>query len=174
MTPDPPAILVADDEPQLLRVLIRVLEKHGHPVVPAKTGDEAQRLFQASPDEINVVVLDAAIDPHGSEVVLEQVVKLRPHVGVVVTSGDALTDAMRELMLDNDGIFLRKPFPPRALLRAVEDSLIKGDSLRPLLLTTRLACVQESEGRPDTALRIDQPWTLGRWPNSSNQRAMWV
>ncbi len=127
MTPDPPAILVADDEPQLLRVLIRVLEKHGHPVVPAKTGDEAQRLFQASPDEINVVVLDAAIDPHGSEVVLEQVVKLRPRVGVVVTSGDALSEQMRKLMLDNDGIFLRKPFPPRALLRAVEDSLIKGN-----------------------------------------------
>lgn len=128
VTPGSPSILVADDEPQLLRVLIRVLERNGYPVVAAADGDEAQRLFEAAPDEVNVVVLDAAIDPHGSEVVLEQVVKLRPRIGVVVTSGAALTDTMRKLVLDNDGIFLRKPFPLRELLRAVEDSLIKEDS----------------------------------------------
>ncbi len=125
MTSGAPSILVADDEPQLLRVLIRVFEKNGYLVAAAADGDEAQRLFLAAPDAIDVVVLDAAIDPHGSEVVLEQVVRLRPRVGVVVTSGDTLTDAMRKLMLDNDGIFLRKPFPPKALLQAVEDSLIK-------------------------------------------------
>ena len=128
VTPGSPSILVADDEPQLLRVLVRVLERNGYPVVAAADGDEAQRLFEAAPDEVNVVVLDAAIDPHGSEAVLEQVVKLRPRVGVVVISGAALTDTMRKLILDNDGIFLRKPFPLQELLRAVEDSLIKEDS----------------------------------------------
>jgi DNA-binding NtrC family response regulator len=119
---------VADDEPQLLRVLIRVLEKSGYPVVSATDAPEAISAFQASRDTIDVVVLDGAIDPHGAEEVLEAVVKERPEVGVVITSGDRISDSLNSLMLKNDGIFLRKPFPPSALLRAVEDSLIKEEA----------------------------------------------
>ena len=36
-----------------------------------------------------------------------------------------LAGDVRERMLAQDGIFLRKPFAPQALLRAVEDSLVK-------------------------------------------------
>jgi DNA-binding NtrC family response regulator len=118
---------VADDEPQLLRVLVRVLEKSGYPVMTATDAPKAISAFRAAPDKINVVVLDGAIDPHGAGEVLEAVVKERPQVGVVITSGDRISDSLRSLMLSNDGIFLRKPFPPSALLRAVEDSLIKED-----------------------------------------------
>ncbi len=73
------------------------------------------------------MVLDGAIDHHGAGEALETIVNERPRVGVVITSGDRISDSLRSLMLTNDGIFLRKPFPPSALLRAVEDSLIKED-----------------------------------------------
>jgi DNA-binding NtrC family response regulator len=116
---------VADDEPQLLRVLVRVLEKSGYPVITATDAPEAISAFQAAPDKIDVVVLDGAIDPHGAGEVLEMIVKERPQVGVVITSGDRISESLQSLMLSNDGIFLRKPFPPSTLLRAVEDSLIK-------------------------------------------------
>ena len=126
--PGSSSILVADDEPQLLRVLVRVLEKSGYPVVAATDGIEAISAFEAAPDKISVVVLDGAIDPHGAGEALEAIVKVRPEVGVVITSGDRISDSLHSLMLSNDGIFLRKPFPPSALLRVVEDSLIKEDA----------------------------------------------
>jgi len=125
--PGSPCVLVADDEPQLLRVLVRVLEKSGYPVVTATDAPNAISAFRAAPDEINVVVLDGAIDPHGANEVLQSILDERPQVGVVITSGDRISDSLRSLMLSNDGIFLRKPFAPSALLRAVEDSLIKED-----------------------------------------------
>ena len=59
---------------------------------------------------------------------LEALGKQGRAIGVVLTSGDALEGDLRQLMLDCDGIFLRKPFPPSALLRALEDSLVKAEA----------------------------------------------
>ncbi len=120
-------VLIADDEPQLLRVLVRALEKDGYAVVTAHDGDEAIRVFLKAPDEICAVVIDAAIGPHGAASVLTTVARERPELCVVLTSGDQLSDTLRDLLVDHDGIFLRKPFPPSALLRAVEHSMSEGD-----------------------------------------------
>ncbi len=49
-------------------------------------------------------------------------------LSLVLISGDVLDDPLQELMLEHDGVYLRKPFPPAAYLRALEDSLVKGDA----------------------------------------------
>jgi hypothetical protein len=55
--------------------------------------------------------------------VLTTVAKERPELGIVITSGDQLSDSLRVLLLAHNGIFLRKPFAPSALLCVVENSL---------------------------------------------------
>ena len=123
-----PRVLIADDGPQLLRVLVQALEKNGYPVVTASNGVEAIRVFRDAPDEITVVVLDAAMGPHGAGDVLTTVAKERPRLGVVITSAGQLPDSLRSLRLAHGGILLRKPFARSALLCVVEDSLTREDA----------------------------------------------
>ena len=123
-----PLVLIADDEPQLLRLMERVLQRADYQVLTARDGDEALRASAERRQEIGTVVLDAAIVPNGAREVLEEVCRENNPVAVVLTSGDSLAEPLRELLREHDGVLLRKPFPPGALLRAVADSQIRGDS----------------------------------------------
>jgi CheY-like chemotaxis protein len=127
-SPPPQAVLVAEDESQLLRLVERLLVQAGYEVLSARNGDEALASVVAYGARIGIAVLDAAIAPRGAGEVVEALGKQSRAIGVVLTSGDALEGDLRQLMLDCDGIFLHKPFPPSALLRALEDSLVKGEA----------------------------------------------
>ena len=129
MDPSPPqAVLVAEDESQLLSLLERLLARAGYEVLSARDGDEALASVAAYGARIGSAVLDAAIAPRGAGEILEALGKQGRAIGVVLTSGGVLEDDLHQLMLDCDGIFLYKPFPPSALLRALEDSLVKGEA----------------------------------------------
>jgi len=118
-------VLVAEDEPPLERLMKRVLERAGYEVMIARDGDVALETFAAHAARIDIAILDAAIAPRGCGEIIDRIGSERPAVGLVLASGEALEGSLRERMLANDGIFLRKPFAPHALLRAVEDSLVK-------------------------------------------------
>ena len=118
-------VLVADDEEQLLHLCGRVLGKRGYEVLPARNGDEAVRIFAGRREDIRAVVIDATIPPEGAAPVLARISEMRDDVGVVFTGGDELEASLRELLLANEGIFLRKPFPAVALVHAVEDSQMR-------------------------------------------------
>ena len=126
MVANPPRILIADDEPQLLRVLVRVLEDQGYAVISALDGKAAVEAMRGAPEAIDVIVIDAAIGPEGAGPVLEMLAAEWPQVGVIVTSGDQLPSSLRSQLLASNGTFLLKPFLPNALVAAVEDSLVEG------------------------------------------------
>jgi DNA-binding NtrC family response regulator len=119
----PSAVLVAEDEPQLLRLMERLLARAGYEVVSARDGEQALSAIAAHRDRIGVAVLDAAIRPRGSREILERIATEGQGIGVVLTSGDVLEDGLHQLMRQRAGVFLRKPYTPKALLRAVEDAL---------------------------------------------------
>jgi len=121
----PPRVLIADDEPQLLRVLIRVLERQGYTVISAPDGKVALEALRETSEAIDAIVIDAAIGPKGAGAVLEVLAAEQPQIGVIVTSGDQLPDSLRSRLLASNGIFLLKPFLPNALVEAVEDSIVK-------------------------------------------------
>jgi len=120
-----PAVLVADDEPLLQRLIERVLAGAGYPVVVAADGDAAVRCVERPQPgaAIGAVVLDVTMPPHGGDEALARIVALRPDVGVVLTSGAALGPALRAALDRHRGVFLRKPFAPGALLGAIDESL---------------------------------------------------
>lgn len=62
-------ILFADDEPIVLQVTTKMLEKLGFDVIPARDGREALQLFQENKNNLSAVVLDITM-PHldGTEV----------------------------------------------------------------------------------------------------------
>ena len=120
-----PRVLIAEDESQLLRVLVRVLEKRGFAVVSAADGKAAIDELRKTPPAIDTIVLDAAIGPDGAGAVLEVLSAEQPQIGVILTSGAQLSDSLRSRLLTSNGLFLLKPFPPSVLVEAIEDSLAK-------------------------------------------------
>ncbi|MBW2542065.1 MAG: response regulator [Deltaproteobacteria bacterium] len=115
-----PRVLIAEDESQLLRVLVRVLEKRGYPVVSAADGKTAIDVLRKTPSEIDAIVLDAAIGPDGAGAVLEVLAAEQPQIRVILTSGAELSDSLRSRLRASDGSFLLKPFPPSVLVEAIE------------------------------------------------------
>jgi two-component system, OmpR family, response regulator VicR len=55
-------ILVADDDPAILRLITTILEKEGFSVVPARDGREAYKILQSDP-EFTAAILDVVM-PH--------------------------------------------------------------------------------------------------------------
>ncbi len=121
-----PSVLVADDEPRLLRLMERLLARAGYDVLTARDGDEAARVYRAHREAIGVAVLDAAIAPRGSGAVLESLPEGREGPGVVLTSGGVLDGSLGAALLRRRGVFLHKPFAPAGLLQAVEACLLEG------------------------------------------------
>jgi CheY-like chemotaxis protein len=113
-------VLVADDEPQVLRLVERLLERAGYTVVSARDGDEALRALASHAERIQVAVLDAAILPRGCREILEAIGEATSGIGVVVSSGDVLDHDVERLLRECGGVFLRKPYAPNQLIHAVE------------------------------------------------------
>lgn len=123
MPPPPRAtVLVGDDEPLLRKLTARILAPQGFEVLTAADGDEAVRAVDERPD-VDVVLLDANMPPAGAGEALRAIRRRRPGVGVVLTSGTSLAPELERELAEGDGIFLRKPFAPAALVRALEDVL---------------------------------------------------
>lgn len=122
MTPVAPAtkldggrtVLVVDDD-DAVRALARwVIEKAGHPVVTARDGDEAVRLFLADPGQFMLLFLDLTMPRMGGLEAMQKMRAVKPHQRVIIVTGHGeslLTEDLRGQDVD----FLQKPFTPERL-----------------------------------------------------------
>jgi len=110
-------ILVVEDDETLRRAVSKGLLKRGFSVIEASDGSVALDLIHAHKDEIDVVLLDVTLPGASSREVLEEVLRIRPNLKVIVTS------AYNEEMVDAyySGLrvkhFIRKPFHLDDLVR---------------------------------------------------------
>lgn len=118
-------MLVADDEPILLKLIVRILEREGFGVVQAGDGDAAVTAFLADPEAIDVVLFDASMPPSGGAEALRTILSRGGRVGAVLTSGEALDAASQKILDECGGSFLAKPFSPPVLCETV-DAMRRG------------------------------------------------
>lgn len=113
--------LIVDDEDQLLRLMVRVLEGARYRVWAAKDGIEAMNLFREHAADIDLALIDVMHPPGaGAADLLPKMLAERPDLDVILISGDALPEALEGELTSIGGSFLRKPFAPKALLRLLE------------------------------------------------------
>jgi DNA-binding response OmpR family regulator len=113
-------VLVVDDEAMLLRLVDNVLRRAGYQVVTAATSAEALEVFREDPAALDAVLIDAGMPPSGAAEILRSMLALRSSgLGVVVSSGASPSDELQQLLAECGGLFLSKPFDPKALIAAL-------------------------------------------------------
>jgi DNA-binding response OmpR family regulator len=123
-------ILLIDDEAPMRAFISQTLQSADYVVLEGADYNEAVALFQAHSDDIDLLLVDAALpDKNGFELtrVLSQA---RPGLVVLFTSGDVGAQLCRFYgMSPTDVRFLKKPFQPIELLERVKCLLAPGRGL---------------------------------------------
>ncbi len=116
-------ILIAEDEPLVRQVAVRILEKAGYTTFAATDGEEAVELFRKHADEIDLVLSDVIMPRLNGHAALQQIRQVRPDIPAVFCTG-CDPDAAEVSFLSEDGSALvEKPFKVSTLLAAVRKAL---------------------------------------------------
>jgi CheY-like chemotaxis protein len=108
------AILVVDDDEAVRALAKWVIEKVGHPVVTARDGDEALRVFQADPGRFRLVLLDLTMPRMGGLETMQKMRVLKPDQRIVIVTGHG-ENVLSGDVQEGDVGFLQKPFSPDRL-----------------------------------------------------------
>jgi len=117
-------ILIIDDEPGVLRILRKILEKAGHSVREAPDGEVALRDFEGKPADL--VITDIFMPSMDGIEFLVNIRATFPEARVLAMSGGGLLSKDQALgdasLLGADQI-LQKPFTKNEVLAAVDRTL---------------------------------------------------
>jgi DNA-binding NtrC family response regulator len=123
-------ILLVEDEPALLHLIEKYLQRLGFDVETHLKSVDALRSFEAAPDRYGLVIADLCMPDMPGDALLTRMLEIRPRLRVLVCSGspffiENLPDSLRRQVA-----FLQKPFMPKMLAEAVQ-SLLKRDPIPP-------------------------------------------
>lgn len=114
-------IHVVDDDPQMLRLLQSILERHG---LGVRTWENPRAyLEEFTPGQDTCLVLDLRMPEMGGLELLQEIRRLDSGLPVVIVTGDAdVPSAVQAVKLGATDV-VEKPFAPSALMEAVNRAL---------------------------------------------------
>jgi two-component system cell cycle sensor histidine kinase/response regulator CckA len=114
-------VLLADDEPTVRIVVEKILRSAGYQVIATNSGAEATDRAEKHAGEIDVLLSDIVMPGVSGVDLAKRLQKSRPETKVLLMSGYF----PEELEFLDGWKFLRKPFSPGVLTKAIE-SLLKA------------------------------------------------
>ena len=119
-------VLVVDDEELVRRLCCEMVERLGFRAVAAADGREALEVFAQRGKEICCVILDMSMPRLDGLGTFQEMVKIDPHVRVVLSSGFSEQEARQRFAALNLAGFIQKPFRLSDIERAVTTALTKA------------------------------------------------
>lgn len=116
-------ILVADDDPRLLKSLADLLEEQGYWVTSALGGKAACDALDQNP--FDLAMLDLRMPDVDGFDVMAHAAKVQPDCGIVVVSGESSFTAVSRALRRGAQDYIKKPFDPDELLATLESMLGK-------------------------------------------------
>jgi CheY-like chemotaxis protein len=117
-----PVILYADDDAICLEVGVKILETLGYKVLDARDGREAIEVFSNNQSEVNLVILDMRM-PYNGGTAFFQLKKINANVKVLIASGYAKDQQIKEMMEKGCSGFIQKPFSIKSLSQKIKNVL---------------------------------------------------
>jgi CheY-like chemotaxis protein len=122
-------ILVAEDDPHILRLISMWLQRQGHTVIEARNGLMARALIQDAP--VDVLVTDINMPGLDGVTLVESVLQNgRVRQGIVVLTNRWDHGAIRDRLAVSGVHVIPKPFSPSRLSELV-DSITRGATVEP-------------------------------------------
>lgn len=116
-------VLVVEDEPDLLRVLVQSLREEGYAVDQADNGEEG--LFKAQSWDYDAIVLDLMLPGIDGWTLLQRLRKKKKTPVLILTARDTIDDRVKGLDSGADD-YLVKPFALTELLARVRALIRRG------------------------------------------------
>lgn len=118
-------LLLAEDEPAVRKMTVRILTKAGYRVVDAADGDDALAKFAERPEDYHLALLDVLMPGKTGDEVFRDLRKRRPTLPVLFMTGFS-GGALRPDLLAEPGVDqITKPFHGPTLLKQIR-RLIEG------------------------------------------------
>jgi CheY-like chemotaxis protein len=108
------SLLLVDDEPALLELLKKFLERQGYRVHSCGHPSDALKLFEDTPSRFDLIVTDLTLPGMTGEELIERIRALQPRIPAVIASGYPYQPRLAGVE------FLQKPFLPKMLLEMME------------------------------------------------------
>lgn len=118
-----PSILIVDDEPAILKITARILEKAGWKTELVHSGTEAIRAFDAPGAQFDVVLLDLILPDAEAGDLVARFRDAAPDTRIILMSGQPEAQAMESLGEIGIFGFIQKPFRRPELVRIVRTAL---------------------------------------------------
>jgi len=115
-------ILVAEDEELILAVFQAILKKAGFHVTSASNGIQAAALFDAAPNDFDLLITDLSLPGIAGEGLAAHVRKTRPNMRIIFSTGN-ITQAPQQAAEQFRALFLPKPFGFEELVNTVNKAL---------------------------------------------------
>ncbi len=119
-------ILLVDDEELVRELGRRILSRNGYTVLTATNGKEALASYDIGKDAISLVLLDLVMPEMGGSQCLSELMKINPHLKVIVASGYMADPSVHTALEAGARGFVGKPFRATELLQKVRQTLDSG------------------------------------------------
>ena len=116
-------ILVVEDEPEILNLTKRMLEKQGYHVLTAGTPGEAIRLAEEHAGEIHLLMTDVVMPEMNGRDLAKRMISFYPNIRRLFMSGYTANVIAHHGVLDEGVHFIQKPFSIRDLAAKVRQAL---------------------------------------------------
>jgi DNA-binding NtrC family response regulator len=110
-------VLIVDDDPQILRLVQRILAGRAVKVLSAPRPSEALRICES--EAVDLLISDVAMPEMDGHRLADRVMKLRPETSVLLISGVKDATSVKNGRVK----FLKKPFFPADLIRMLGEML---------------------------------------------------
>jgi PAS domain S-box len=116
-------ILLVEDDPLVRGLALEILKSRGYSVLVAERPDAALEICRRHGGKINLVLTDVIMPGMNGREMADEILAMRPEVGVLFMSGYTDTAVMRNGNGGKLASFLQKPFSPTVLGRKVREML---------------------------------------------------
>jgi PAS domain S-box-containing protein len=116
-------ILLVDDEPFVVDVGRKMLERLGYNVITAKNGKEAFQRYLANKSGIDLVILDMIMPGMGGSATYERLQSVDPDVKALLSSGYSVDGQAQKILEKGCNGFIQKPFTMAGLSQKIREIL---------------------------------------------------
>jgi PAS domain S-box-containing protein len=114
-------ILLAEDNPEVKKLLKEVLENEGYKVIEASDGEDAVSLYNKNRNKIQLLIFDMMMPRKNGKEAYDEIKKTEPNIEAIMISGYS-ADVLQKNGVIGEGLtFFSKPILPEHLLHKVRE-----------------------------------------------------